>query len=103
MARKKESSETAKIALPTRLNPDNTLPYGGMKDGKPRTLHVTITRAKLEQLTRPIVEKIRGPIIQTIRDAKLTTQQIDKVIVFGGLTKMPLVQLFIEDIVNKKT
>ena len=102
MARIKEASETAKIELSTLLNTDINLPYIGMKDGEPLNLHVPLSRSKLEQLTRPIVEKIRGPIIQTIRDAKLTTQQIDKVIVFGGQTKMPLVQQFIEDIVNKK-
>jgi molecular chaperone DnaK len=102
MARIKEASETAKIELSTLLNTDINLPYIGMKDGEPLNLHVPLSRSKLEQLTRPIVEKIRGPIIQTIKDAKLTTQQIDKVIVFGGQTKMPLVQQFIEDIVNKK-
>jgi molecular chaperone DnaK len=102
MARIKEASETAKIELSTLLNTDINLPYIGMKDGEPLNLHVPLSRSKLEQLTRPIVEKIRGPIIQTIKDAKLTTQQIDKVIVFGGQTKMPLVQQFIEDIVSKK-
>jgi len=102
MARIKEASETAKIELSTLLNTDINLPYIGMKDGEPLNLHVPLSRSKLEQLTRPIVEKIRGPIIQTIKDAKLTTQQIDKVIVFGGQTKMPLVQQFIEDIVRKK-
>ena len=102
MARIKEASETAKIELSTLLNTDINLPYIGMKGGEPLNLHVPLSRSKLEQLTRPIVEKIRGPIVQTIKDAKLTTQQIDKVIVFGGQTKMPLVQQFIEDIVNKK-
>jgi molecular chaperone DnaK len=102
MARIKEASETAKIELSTLLNTDINLPYIGMKDGEPLNLHVPLSRSKLEQLTRPIVEKIRGPILQTIKDAKLTTQQIDKIIVFGGQTKMPLVQQFIEDVVGKK-
>jgi molecular chaperone DnaK len=102
MARVKESSEKAKIELSTILTTDIELPYIAMKDGQPLNLKVTLNRAKLEQLTRPIVEKIRGPILQTIRDAKLTSQQIDKIIVFGGQTKMPLVQQFIEDVVGKK-
>jgi molecular chaperone DnaK len=102
MARIKEASETAKIELSTLLNTDINLPYIGMKDGEPLNLHIPLSRSKLEQLTRPIVEKIRGPILQTIRDAKLTTQQIDKLIVFGGQTKMPLVQQFIEEVVGKK-
>ena len=102
MARVKEASEKAKIELSTILTTDIDLPYVAMKDGQPLNLHVTLNRAKLEQLTRPIVDKIRGPILQTIRDAKLTPKQIDKVIVFGGQTKMPLVQQFIEDVVGKK-
>ena len=102
MARVKEASEKAKIELSTILTTDIELPYIAIKDGQPLNLHVTLNRAKLEQLTRPIVEKIRGPILQTIRDAKLTSKQIDKIIVFGGQTKMPLVQQFIEDVVGKK-
>ena len=102
MARIKEASERAKIELSTVQTTDINLPYIGMKDGEPLNLHVPLTRSKLEQLTRPIVEKIRGPILQTIRDAKITAQQIDKIIVFGGQTKMPLVQQFIEGVVGKK-
>ena len=102
MARIKEASERAKIELSTVQTTDINLPYIGMKGGEPLNLHVPLTRSKLEQLTRPIVEKIRNPILQTIRDAKLTAQQIDKVIVFGGQTKMPLVQQFIESVVGKK-
>jgi molecular chaperone DnaK len=101
MARVKEASEKAKIELSTILSTDIDLPYAAMKDGQPLNLHLTLNRAKLEQLTRPIVEKIRAPILQTIRDAKLTPQQVDKVIIFGGQTKMPLVQQFIRDVVGK--
>jgi molecular chaperone DnaK len=102
MARIKEASEKAKIELSNILSTDIDLPYIAMKDGQPQNLQVTLNRAKLEQLTRPIVEKIRAPILQTIRDAKLTPDKIDKIIVFGGQTKMPLVQQFIEDVVGKK-
>ncbi|UCD45648.1 MAG: molecular chaperone DnaK [Candidatus Bathyarchaeota archaeon] len=102
MARIKEASEKAKIELSTLITTDIDLPYIAMDAAGPKNLHLTLTRAKLEQLTRPIVERIRQPIIQTIRDAKLTPLQIDKVIVFGGQTKMPLVQQFIEEVVGKK-
>jgi molecular chaperone DnaK len=102
MARLKEAAEKAKIELSTLLTTDIDLPYIAMKDGEPINLHITITRAKLEQLTNPIVERIRGPILQTIKDAKLNIKEIDKVIVFGGQTKMPLVQKFIEEVVGKK-
>jgi len=102
MARLKEASEKAKIELSNLITTDIDLPYIAMAPDGPKNLHVTLTRAKLEQLTSPIVEKIRQPILQTIRDAKLTPQQIDKVILFGGQTKMPMVQRFVEETVGKK-
>ncbi|KON30368.1 molecular chaperone DnaK [miscellaneous Crenarchaeota group-15 archaeon DG-45] len=102
MARLKEACERAKIELSNLLTTDIDLPYIASDAGGPKHLHLTLTRAKLEQLTRPIVERIRGPILQTIRDAKLTAGQIDKVILMGGQTKMPMVQQFIEEVVGKK-
>jgi molecular chaperone DnaK len=102
MARLKEASERAKIELSNLFTTDIDLPYIAMDASGPKNLHLTLTRAKLEQLTRPIVEKIRGPILQTIRDSNLTPQQIDKVILFGGQTKMPMVQQFVEGIIGKK-
>ena len=102
MARLKEASEKAKIELSNLITTDIDLPYIAMAPDGPKNLHVTLTRAKLEQLTSPIVEKIRQPILQTIRDAKMTPQQIDKVILFGGQTKMPMVQRFVEETIGKK-
>jgi len=102
MARLKEACERAKIELSNLLTTDIDLPYIASVGGEPKNLHVTLTRAKLEQLTRPIVERIRQPILQTIRDAKLAPQQIDRIILIGGQTKMPMVQQFIQGIIGKK-
>jgi molecular chaperone DnaK len=102
MARLKDAAETAKIELSNLITTDIDLPYITADASGPKNLHMTITRAKLEQLTRPIVEKIREPILKTISEAKLTQVQIDKIILMGGQTKMPLVQQFIEDIIGKK-
>jgi molecular chaperone DnaK len=102
MARLKDAAETAKIELSNLITTDIDLPYITSDRSGPKNLHMTITRAKLEQLTRPIVERIRDPILKTISDAKLTQVQIDKIILMGGQTKMPLVQQFIEDIIGKK-
>jgi len=102
LARLKEAAERAKIELSNLLTTDIDLPYISSDASGPKHLHMTLNRAKLEQLTRPIVEKIRQPIIQTIRDAKMTPQQIDKVILIGGQTKMPMVQQFVEEVVGKK-
>ena len=102
MARLKDAAETAKIELSSIITTDIDLPYIVTDATGPKNLHMTLTRAKLEQLTRPIVERIREPILKTLSDAKLTPAQIDKIILIGGQTKMPFVQQFIEDIIGKK-
>jgi molecular chaperone DnaK len=102
MARLKDAAETAKIELSNLITTDIDLPYISTDATGPKNLHLTLTRAKLEQLTRPIVERIREPILKTLSEAKLTQVQIDKIILMGGQTKMPLVQQFIEDIIGKK-
>lgn len=102
MVRLKDAAEQAKIALSNLITTDIELPYITSDATGPKNLHVTLTRSKLEQLTRPIVERIREPVLKTLSDAKLTPVQIDKIILIGGQTKMPLVQQFIEDIIGKK-
>jgi molecular chaperone DnaK len=102
MARLKDAAETAKIELSNLITTDIDLPYIASDAKGSKNLHVTLTRAKLEQLTRPIVERIRDPILKTLSEAKLTQVQIDKIVLMGGQTKMPLVQQFIEDIIGKK-
>jgi len=102
MARLKDAAETAKIELSNVITTDVDLPYIVTDATGPKNLHMTLTRAKLEQLTRPIVERIREPILKTLSDAKLTPAQIDKIILIGGQTKMPFVQQFIEDVIGKK-
>ena len=102
MARLKDAGETAKIELSSVITTDIDLPYIVSDAKGPKNLHMTLTRAKLEQLTRPIVERIREPILKTLSDAKLTPAQIDKIILIGGQTKMPFVQQFIEDVIGKK-
>ncbi len=102
MARLKDAAETAKIELSNLITTDIDLPYIVTDATGPKNLHMTLTRAKLEQLTRPIVERIRDPILKTLSDAKLTPAQIDKIILIGGQTKMPFVQQFLEDVIGKK-
>jgi molecular chaperone DnaK len=84
MARLKDAAETAKIELSNLITTDIDLPYITSDVSGPKNLHMTITRAKLEQLTRPIVERIREPILKTISEAKLTQVQIDKIILMGN-------------------
>lgn len=101
MRRLKEAGEKAKIELSTLLTTDIDLPFVASDSSGPKHLHTTLSRAKLEQLTRPIVEKIRDPVIRTLKDAKLKPKDIDKIILIGGQTRMPLVRKFMEEIMGK--
>ena len=102
MARLKEGAEKAKIELSGVLSTDIDLPYLAMGASGPKNMHITLTRAKLEQIARPIIERIRAPINRTIEDAKISKDKIDKIILFGGMTKMPLVQQIVEETIGKK-
>jgi molecular chaperone DnaK len=64
-------------------------------------LHLTLTRAKVEALAQPIVKKTERTIVKALEDAKLTPSDIDKIILIGGMTRMPLVQKFVEQIMGK--
>ena len=99
--RLKDAAETAKIELSTLLTTDINLPFIASDASGPKHLHITLTRAKLEQLATPIVERIREPILRTLKDAKLESKDIAKIILIGGQTRMPLVKKFVEDLLGK--
>ncbi|HOR46464.1 MAG TPA: molecular chaperone DnaK [Caldisericia bacterium] len=99
--RLKEAAEKAKIELSTTLETQINLPFIASDASGPKHLMLTITRTKLEQLVRPIIEKCRAPMEQAIRDANLTPSQIDKILLVGGPTRMPITQKFVEDFMGK--
>lgn len=101
LGRLKEAAEKAKIELSTLITTDIDLPFIYSDESGPKHLHLTLTRAKLEVLTNPIVKKTRKTILKSLEDAKLTPKDIDKVILIGGMTRMPLVQKFVEEILRK--
>ena len=92
LQRVKEAAEKAKIELSTVQQTDVNLPFVTADASGPKHLNITMTRAKLEQLTGDLVEKSLGPCKQALTDAGKTTAQIDEVILVGGQTRMPLVQ-----------
>ncbi len=101
MARLKESGEKAKIELSNLFTTEVSLPFISSDQGEPKHLQITLTRTKLEQLALPLVQRIRAPILKVLSDAKLTPQDIDKIVLIGGQTRMPLIRKFVEDIMNK--
>ena len=101
MTRLKEAAEKSKIELSTLLTTDVDLPFIASNSSGPKNLHVTITRAKLDELAYPIVRKVEAPIKRTLQDAKLEPKDVDRTILIGGQTRMPLVRKFVEDLIGK--
>ena len=101
MARLKEAAEKAKIELSNLVSTEIDLPFIASDASGTKNLHYVLSRSKLEELARPIVERAREPILRVIQDAKLTPRDIDKVILIGGMTRMPLVRKFVEETVGK--
>lgn len=101
MTRLKEAAEKAKIELSTLMSTDIDLPFIASDSTGPKHLHLTITRTKVETLAQPVVEKTSKTIMKALEDAKLTPKDIDKIILIGGMTRMPLVQRFVEQIMGK--
>jgi molecular chaperone DnaK len=101
MSRLKEAAEKAKIELSTLMSTDIDLPFLTADASGPKHLKMNLTRTKLESLAQPIVERTRPTLLKALEDAKLTPQGIDKIILIGGMTRMPLVQRFVEQILGK--
>lgn len=100
--RVREACEKAKIELSTTMQTEINLPFIASNASGPKHLIQTLTRAKLEELVEPIVSRCKGPIEQAMSDAKLSADKIDKIIMVGGPTRMPIVQNFVESIVGPK-
>ncbi len=100
--RVREAAERAKIELSTVLETEINLPYITMDQSGPKHLTLKLSRARLEQLITPLIERCIHPFEQALADAKLGQEDIDRVILVGGPTRMPIVQKFIEDHIGKK-
>ncbi|WP_405292844.1 molecular chaperone DnaK [Methanobrevibacter sp.] len=100
--RLREAAEKAKIELSTTTTTEVNLPFIAMgADGTPKNLIISLTRAKLEELVDSIVEKSGKPMQQALDDAKMSKSEIDKIILVGGPTRMPIVQKFVEKFIGK--
>lgn len=100
--RVREAAEKAKIELSSTVSTDINLPFITADSTGPKHLTMTITRAKLEDLVSTIIDRCKHPIEQAVNDAKLSVKEIDRIIMVGGPTRMPIVQKFVEDYVGKK-
>ncbi len=92
LQRLKEASEKAKIELSTTMQTEINLPYLTADASGPKHLVMTLTRAKLEQLTADLVDRTIAPVKQALADAGLTAGDINEIVMVGGMTRMPAVQ-----------
>ncbi|MDP1729542.1 MAG: molecular chaperone DnaK, partial [archaeon] len=102
MQRIRESAEKAKIELSGVMETEINIPYITATNKGPKHLLLKITRAKLEQLIAPLIKRCIHPVLQALNDAKLKKEDIHKIILVGGPTRMPIIQKFIEENVGKK-
>ena len=102
LQRLKEAAEKAKCELSTTMQTNINLPFVTADQSGPKHLDLTLTRAKLEQLVEDLVERTKGPCQKAMQDAKLSSGDIDEVILVGGQTRMPLVQKTVKELFGKE-
>jgi len=100
--RLREAAERAKIGLSERSSTSIYLPFVSGDSGAPTHLQATLTREKLQELTRDLLQKLVGPTRQALADAELKPQDIDRVILVGGATRMPAVQELARQLLGKE-
>jgi molecular chaperone DnaK len=102
-ARIRESAEKAKIELSTVMETDVTLPFIAQDSSTgAKNLELRITRAKLDELIGPIVKRCKPSIVKAFEDAKLSHSDINKIVMVGGPTRMPLVRKMVGEVVGKE-
>ena len=102
MQRLKEAAEKAKIELSSSTSTEINLPYIMPVGGIPKHLVKTLTRAKFEQLAHDLIQACLAPCQKAIADAKLTTADIDEVILVGGSSRIPAVQTLVKNYFGKE-
>jgi len=99
----KEAAEKAKHDLSVQSEHQINLPFITMgADNQPQHLLMSITRAKLEDLVKDLVDRSMEPVKKALADANLEKEQINEIIMVGGMTRMPMVQKAVEDFFGKK-
>ncbi|MDP8262652.1 MAG: molecular chaperone DnaK [Candidatus Ancaeobacter aquaticus] len=102
LQRLKEGAEKAKIELSSTMQTEISLPFVTADASGPKHLNMSLSRAKLEQLTEDLLERIKGPVYQVLKDGKFKPEDVDEVVLVGGMTRMPAVQQIVKDIFKGK-
>ena len=101
LQRLKESAERAKHELSSCEETDINLPFIAADETGPKHLQASLTRAKLESLVADLIGRLVDPCLKALSDAQLTREDVDEVILVGGMTRMPAVQRKVEEIFGK--
>jgi molecular chaperone DnaK len=102
LQRLKEAAEKAKCELSTAMTTDINLPFITADASGPKHLNYTLTRAKLEQLCDHLLQRTKNPCYRALEDAHLRAEDIDEVILVGGMTRMPSVGAIVKGIFGKE-
>jgi molecular chaperone DnaK len=102
MQRVRDAAEQAKIELSTVMQTNINLPYITADESGPKHLNLDLDRSKFEKMTDDLVDATVGPIRQALSDAKLEPEQINKILLVGGATRMPMIQNIIRDLFGKE-
>ena len=100
--RLKEAAESAKQELSTRTQTDINLPFITADNTGPKHLNMTLSRAKFEELVEPLVKRTLQPCRQALKDAGLTASDIDEVILVGGSTRIPRIQVVVQELFGRE-
>jgi len=101
LQRLKEAAEKAKIELSSSAQTDVNLPYVTADATGPKHMNIKLTRSKLESLVDELIQRSLAPCKTAMSDAKVTADDIDEVILVGGMTRMPKVQEVVESLFGK--
>jgi molecular chaperone DnaK len=101
LQRIREAAEKAKMELSSLKETEISLPFIYADEKGPRHLHMTITRAEFEELTKHLIDALEEPALLALEEARIKKEEIDKVILVGGMTRVPAVQRKVEEIFGK--
>jgi molecular chaperone DnaK len=102
LQRLKEAAEKAKMELSSAMETEVNLPFITADASGPKHMNIKLTRAKLEALVADLLDNLNGPCRQAMKDAGLSTDDIQEVILVGGMTRMPAVQERVKKIFNRE-
>jgi len=100
--RLREAAETAKIELSSAMQTDINLPFITADASGPKHLQIKLSRSKLEQLADPLLSRTKAPCVNCLKDAGLKKENIDDVLLVGGMTRMPVVSQMVKDIYGQE-